>query len=154
MSLTLGLLLVLLLLPTQGQAPEKAKPPTKVEQEIIKLTNDARAKEKKPALTVNDLLMKAARQHAENMARLGQLTHVIDNKTPADRVKELGYEYAAVAENIAAGQRTPAEVLATWLNSEAHRTNILGEDYAEIGVAQVKSADGVLYYVQVFGKKQ
>jgi uncharacterized protein YkwD len=142
------------LLPTQDKAPEKIKPPTKVEQELIKLTNQARTKANKPALVVNDLLMKAARQHAEHMARVEQMNHVLDNKTPEDRVKAVGYEFHALAENIAAGTRTPAEAINFWLNSERHRENILGDDYADLGVAQARSAKGIYYYVEVFAKKQ
>lgn len=147
-----GLLVVLLPLSAQEKKPGQEKPPvpSKVEQEIVRLTNQARAKQNKPALKVNDVLMKAARMHAANMANQNQMEHVLDGKDASDRVKALGYEYAALAENIAAGQRTPAEVLAMWMNSEGHRSNILGEQYTEIGVAQVKGAKGY-YYVQVFG---
>ncbi len=154
---TLSLLgLALILAPgfaQEKQPPEKAKAPSKTEQEIIKLTNQARAKQQKSALRVNDLLMKAARQHAENMARQNQMSHVLDGKNPADRVKALGYEFSHVAENIAMGQRNAAEVMNMWMNSESHRSNLLGDDYTEIGVAVAKGAKG-LYYVQVFGTPQ
>src|SRR4029079_6734173 len=130
-------------------AQDKPQPPTKAELEIIKRTNQAREREKKPPLVVNDLLMKAARQHAANMVKQNQMSHDLDGKNASDRVKALGYEYAALAENIAMGQKSPAEVLTMWTNSESHKSNILG-DFTEIGVAQVKAGRGFAY-VQVFG---
>jgi uncharacterized protein YkwD len=135
----------------QDKRTDKAKEPTKAEQELVKLTNQARAKEKKPALKVNELLMKAARQHAENMAKQNQMSHILDGKDASNRIKELGYDYGAVAENIAAGERyTAAEVVGKWMNSEGHRSNILGDQYTEIGVAQFRTRAGVVYFVQVF----
>lgn len=145
--------LLVLLAPLRAQEkppPEKRKPPSKIEQEIVKLTNQVRAKQNKSALQINDLLMQAARHHAANMARQNQMSHVLDGKNPADRVKDAGYEYSYVAENVAMGQRTALEVMKMWMNSETHRGNILGENYTEIGVAAVKGPRG-LYFVQVFG---
>ena len=153
MPRTLGLIALLVVLtPIFAQDKPKASPPkptSKVELEIIKRTNEARAREKKPPLVLNDLLMKAARDHAANMVKQNLMSHDLDGKNASDRVKALGYEYAALAENIAMGQMSPADVLKMWMNSEGHRTNILGE-FTEIGVAQVKAAKGYAY-VQVFG---
>jgi uncharacterized protein YkwD len=75
----------------------------------------------------------------------------LDDKKPADRVKDAGYKYAAVGENVAWNQKNPAQVVEAWMNSEGHRANILKKEYEEIGVAVAKNAKGEPYWVQVFG---
>ncbi|MBR2085582.1 MAG: CAP domain-containing protein [Oscillospiraceae bacterium] len=57
--------------------------------------------------------------------------------------------YKCIAENIAAGQETPAVAVEWWMNSDAHRNNILNPDFRYIGVENV-SQDGVQYWTQIF----
>src|SRR5262245_17823641 len=80
---------------------------TAEEQAVIDLTNAERKKAEKDGkpldlkpLKMNPKLMDAARKHAENMAKQDKLEHVLDEKTPADRVKTAGYKYRACGENI------------------------------------------------------
>ena len=59
-----------------------------------------------------------------------------------------------VAENIAAGQQTAAEVVAGWLASPGHCANIMGPNFVHMGVSYVvnpKSRIGI-YWAQVFGR--
>ena len=42
--------------------------------------------------------------------------------------------YYNIAENIAMGQITPAEVVDAWMNSPGHRANILYPSFVYIGV--------------------
>ncbi len=58
---------------------------------------------------------------------------------------------AMVAENIAAGQRSASAVMDSWMNSEGHKANILGEDYTTIGIGCFYH-NGTYYWVQCFGK--
>jgi uncharacterized protein YkwD len=53
-------------------------------------------------------------------------------------------------ENVAYGQRDPAEVMRAWMNSPGHRANILNGRYSTIGVGVVVAASGQPYYTQVF----
>jgi uncharacterized protein YkwD len=126
---------------------------SKEEQGVIDLTNAERKKADLPPLKANPKLMAAARGHGENMAKQDKLDHVLDDKKPADRVKDAGYRYAAVGENVAWNQKDPAQVVEAWMNSEGHRANILKKEYEEIGVAVAKNAKGERYWVQVFGKQ-
>ena len=126
---------------------------SKEEQGVIDLTNAERKKADLPPLKANPKLMAAARGHGENMAKQDKLDHVLDDKKPADRVKDAGYRYAAVGENVAWNQKNPAQVVEAWMNSEGHRANILKKEYEEIGVAVAKNAKGEPYWVQVFGKQ-
>jgi len=133
-----------------GEKPELKL--SKDEQAIVDLTNAERKAAKLPALTANPQLMAAARSHALNMAKQEKLSHKLDDKEPADRVKDAGYDFGYVGENIAWNQDTPKEVLADWMKSKPHKENILNAEYTEIGVAVEKNKKGERYWVQVFGK--
>jgi uncharacterized protein YkwD len=138
-------------LAAEKESSEKLKL-TKEEQAVVKLTNDLRAKEKLPPLKVNALLTQAARAHSRNMAKQQKLEHVLDEKEPADRVKETGYQRALVAENIAGGRRLPPSgAFELWVDSKPHRANLLGEKFEEIGVGVARDDKGEVYYTQVFG---
>jgi uncharacterized protein YkwD len=125
------------------------------EQGVIDLTNAERkgAEKPLPPLKMNPKLMEAARKHAANMAAQEKMDHVLDGKNPADRATAAGYKWRAVGENVAAGQKTPKEVVKAWMDSPPHRENILNDAYNEIGVAVAKGKDGMLYWAQVFGKQ-
>ncbi|MFO0822058.1 MAG: CAP domain-containing protein [Gemmataceae bacterium] len=146
-----------LVLGAEGQTPKvnpKKKDELKLskdEQGVIDLTNAERKKADLPPLKADPLLMEAARSHAANMAKQNMLAHELDGKQPADRVKSTGYKYGYVGENVAWNQKTPAQVLESWMNSEGHKANILKKEYTEIGVAVAKNEKGEPYWVQVFG---
>jgi uncharacterized protein YkwD len=127
----------------------------KAREEILKLTNEARAKEKLPPLKMNPLLTKIANAHSANMAKQQKMEHVLDGKKPAQRVEEGGYDYSDTAENLAYSEDLSVpEVFEGWMKSKVHRENILGEPYRELGVGLARSAKGDVYYTQVFGTQQ
>jgi uncharacterized protein YkwD len=134
---------------------EKGKSEVKLsaeEQMILKLTNEARAKEKMAPLKPNSLLCEAARAHSANMARQHKMEHELDGKTPAQRVDATGYTWSRVGENIAYGLNTPIEtIFQGWMDSKGHRENILNDRYTEIGIG-LSGSRGEVYYTQVFGK--
>lgn len=107
---------------------------THLEDTVVRLTNQARAKARVPPLVINELLRQAARRHSVDMARRGFFSHNDpEGVTPFDRMRSHGYAHPA-AENIAGGQRRPHEVVHAWLNSPGHRANLLHPDITEIGV--------------------
>lgn len=122
---------------------------SKEEQEIFDLTNKERKAAGLKELTVNEKLFMAARAHSANMAKKDELNHELDCKGPAERLKDHGYAFSSLGENCAAGQRTPAEAVTSWMNSEGHKANILSE-HAEIGIGIAATADGKKYWTQVF----
>ena len=86
-----------------------------------------------PALVRDARLDRAAQLHAENMARQQKMVHVLDGRGVGARVCAEGVCRIGVAENIAAGQRSTADVMAAWMASPGHRANIQGR-YRFIGV--------------------
>jgi len=85
------------------------------------------------------------------MALKNYLGHDMDGQGPGGRLREVGYESAGWAENIAAGQQGAGEAVQSWMSSSGHRANILNPTYTEIGIGITTSAAGAAYYTQVFG---
>lgn len=86
-----------------------------------------------PALQRDARLDRAAQLHAENMARQGRMSHVLDGRGVGARVCAEGVCRIGVAENIAAGQRSTADVMTAWMASPGHRANVRG-NYRFVGV--------------------
>ena len=126
------------------------------EQRILDLTNQAREKEKLPALKINATLLKVARAHAANMAKQRLMEHVLDGKDPTDRVDKAGYDYRSVGENIGAGEKGASieALFKAWMESKVHHDNIVSPKYDEIGIGLAADEKGEVYYAQVFGKQR
>jgi uncharacterized protein YkwD len=143
-----------------SQAPPSVAAPTSIaltldEWAIVSQTNQARAEAGLPSLVVSESLQQAGRIHAENMARLNRFAHVLpESETPtlADRARVVGYDFAALGENLGFNYATPSLAVEGWLTSDGHRANLLSDEYTELGVAIARNAIGQPYYVQVFGR--
>jgi uncharacterized protein YkwD len=105
-----------------------------VEAEIISRTNAERSRHGQAPLLADMKLLASARQHAIWMTRNRRMQHTS----------------AAVAENIAMGQNSTAQVVRDWMNSPGHRANILNPQYRRIGVAAYRGTDGTIYWCQQF----
>lgn len=125
---------------------------TAEEQAVLDLTNKERARQGLAPLRPDPKLFAAARVHSANMARLERLAHDLEGKGPGERLRDAGYQSAGWGENCAAGQRTAAEAMASWMSSDGHRGNILNGNYTEIGIGVVASSRGGLYWTQVFAR--
>ncbi|UCH74834.1 MAG: hypothetical protein JSU82_02990 [Rhodospirillales bacterium] len=107
-------------------------------EEVVRLTNAERRKRGLGPLMRNRDLTRSAQFHAEFMARNDCFAHRCPKEPAlAQRARNAGYRYRGVAENIAAGSPTPAEVVRGWMESPGHRANILHPDMREIGIGYV-----------------
>lgn len=123
-----------------------------MQDEVVTLTNVQRRNNGCGELTANADLRTAMRLHVQEVSQHDglYLSHVSDDgRTFVQRAAAQGYTEAG-AENIARGQRTPAEVVQGWMNSEGHRRNIVNCDLQAIGVG-VALGDGTLVWGQLFG---
>lgn len=126
------------------------------ETKVLALTNDERAKAGCGPLKPNAALTKSAAAHAADMVDQHYFAHdSLDGRSPFDRMKAAGFTGGAMAENIAVGYKTPADVVRGWMNSAGHRKNILNCTYTMLGVGydpgQVKPDLGNGSWVQNFG---
>ena len=127
-------------------------PVTSQEQEVIDLVNQQRAANGCGALAANPQLMTAARLHSQDQAAHRKMSHDgSDGSTLAQRVSRAGYPGGNLAENVAYGYETPADVMDGWMHSDGHRRNILNCTYRDIGVGVAEGSDGRLYWTQDFG---
>jgi len=117
--------------------------------------DDKISKAAKEVLAGNDDLIAAARDHSEWMNDNDEFSHDEGNKDPGDRMADAGYAFSGNwtwGENIAARfeSRNIDDALATELIIQSHadlfidknypgrghRTNILSEDFQEVGIGQ------------------
>lgn len=75
-----------------------------------------------------------------------------DGRTPWSFVEEAGYRYRLVAENIAQGPSPAPRRHQLWMNSPAHRANILNPNFTETGVGIARVPDGNVV-VQLFAAR-
>jgi len=102
-------------------------------------------------LKVNTKLSGVAEKKAEDMRDRNYFSHTSPTYgSPFDMMKQFGISYSSAGENIAKGQRTPADVMNGWMNSPGHKANILNSSYTEIGVGYVTDSNGTTYWVQHF----
>ncbi|HEV7279561.1 MAG TPA: CAP domain-containing protein [Pirellulaceae bacterium] len=147
----------------EGERPE---PPKSADLEatvggIIERSNAFREREGREPLDVDQTLQKTAQDFADYMAETDRYGHQADGRTPSQRAKAHGYDYAIVLENIAftydsRGYEAPAlaeKFVQGWIESPPHRENLLDPDVTEIGAGVAVSESTQHYYaVQMFGR--
>ena len=122
------------------------------EQELLRRTNQEREKAGAPALEWNQWLTQAARQHAQEMARRGGLSHRFEGEPSLrDRLAATPLRFDASAENLAFGDEVD-DIHRGWMNSPGHRANILNPKYNAIGIAVVRRGK-YLYAAQNFAHR-
>jgi uncharacterized YkwD family protein/spore coat assembly protein SafA len=122
-----------------------------IENEVARLTNQERAKYGLPPLQIDWQLARVARYKSVDMRDKNYFQH--DSPTygsPFTMMKNFGISYRTAGENIAAGQRTPQEVVNAWMNSPGHRANILNKNFTHIGVGYAKGGSYGHYWTQMF----
>lgn len=100
---------------------------------VLDLVNQARAEEGLHPLQFDSRLQKAAHTRAKELVQ--DFSHFRpDGSSVFSVFDEINLSNVYRAENIADGQATPEEVVASWLKSPGHRKNIMGKDYQYIGI--------------------
>ena len=151
---SLSILLACLSIVALARAP---LPATEFSERVVELVNAERAKASVAPLAVNSQLTESARRYAGYLGEAGFFSHVgPDGSTLVTRNIAAGYRDPTwLGENIAAGYWSPESVVAAWMESLAHRSNILDPNFAEIGVATVfvPCSPYGRYWVQEFGRR-
>ncbi|MBC9730293.1 CAP domain-containing protein [Streptomyces sp. TRM68367] len=120
--------------------------------DVIDLTNRERARAGLPALAADTALTAAAQAHSADMVARDFYSHTApDGSKPWDRAAAAGASRRSIGENIACGQRSPAEVVEGWMNSPGHRANILKPDFTHIGIGFAGGGRAGTYWTQLFG---
>ena len=119
-------------------------------KEIIELVNLERTKNNLQPLSTKSEINQIAEQRAEELAELFSDEHTRPDGRGYDTIiTDYGLEYSYVGENIAEGNVSVDEIMNEWLNSPAHRANILSPNYENMGVGIYEKGDEK-YWVQFF----
>jgi uncharacterized protein YkwD len=123
-----------------------ATPANATKRQIVRATlcelNRERAHHGLRGLKLNKRLARAARRHAQDMARRNYFSHdTLGGGSFVDRIRREGYLKGArtwtVGENLAWGSHghsRPVMIMRMWMNSPGHRANILSASFREIGI--------------------
>ena len=122
-----------------------------LQKKVISIVNQNRKKKGLEALTMDEKLMKAAQDRAKELTK--SFSHTRPNGTSCFTIFEK-YKITPTAsgENIAAGQRSAAAVMDSWMNSPGHKGNIMNNRFKKIGVGLVIVPNDMYsyYWVQMF----
>lgn len=119
-----------------------------IRNEVIRLVNVERQKNGLKPLTENKSLSRVAQYKTFDMHDLEYCEHISPTfGSPFEMMHEFGITYMSAGENLAAGFKTPAKVVDAWMNSPAHRANILQKAFSEIGIGYVEEGH---YWTQMF----
>lgn len=140
----------------------------RLELAIHERVNEARVERGLDPLAFDTDLREIARFHSEDMAERGYFNHTSpDGDTLEDRYDQFGYDcrvpagtfqYKSGGENLFKYQSSASisdeeladQVVEGWLNSPAHRRNLLDEDWRREGIGVATASDGTIYVTQNF----
>lgn len=126
-----------------------------LEQQAFFILNEKRLSKGLEPLKWNENLARVARMHSLNMAQFSFFSHAgTDGSMVNNRADALGISHwRSIGENIAfnRGFKKPSEsACEQWMQSPAHRENILDGRWKETGIGIAQAADGTYYFTQVF----
>ena len=138
----------------------------RVSASVLCFMNAMRANDGLPALRENQQLEDASVKHSQDMVNRKFFAHdTPDGVDVVARLRAIGYVPRAgdwvVGENLAWGSgalATPRAIVQAWMDSPAHRENLLSPDYREVGLGIVlgvpaRDADGGATFTTDFGTK-
>lgn len=119
--------------------------------QVADIVNQERDANGLSSLSYDSSLARLAQLKAEDMAKNNYFSHQSPTYGSAfDMMKTYGVSYRSAGENIARGQKTPAAVMDSWMNSSGHKANILSSSYSSIGVGYAVDSSGRACWVQMF----
>jgi uncharacterized protein YkwD len=126
-----------------------------LERQVFDLINKTRAENGDEPLVWSDRAAAVAREHSADMASNKYFSHRgTDGSMVDDRAERVGLtNWQAIGENIAfvGGVPNPAEfTVARWMESPAHRSNLLDKRWTESAIGVALRPDGTIYFTQVF----
>lgn len=123
---------------------------TEEEQEVLDLINEQRKQYGLSELKAYSELQRVAKLKAEDIVNNNYFSHTSPTfGTPFEMLKKEGITYKFAGENLA-GNETGIKAVNAWMNSPAHKDNILDSDYEYTGICVVDSQIYGKVYVQLF----
>lgn len=127
---------------------------------LLDSTNQQRATNGQAALGLNGQLNSAAQTKANDMATRGYWSHnTPEGQEPWIFFEQAGYSYQKAGENLAYGFTTSNDTVTGWMNSPAHKANMLDSAFLEVGFGYAnnenyQSSGQQTIVVAMYGKPQ
>lgn len=125
--------------------------------DILTLTNQDRAANGLPPLTLNQTLNNAAAANAQYMFAKDYWAHFApDGTSPWYFFQQAGYNYEYAGQNLARGFVNPTDLEQAWMASPEHRSNILSSHYTDVGFAVEEgtlTGEDTVLVVEMFGNQ-
>ncbi len=122
---------------------------------VVQLTNHDRAKNNLSPLSTSSVLEAAAKLKAEDMVKNKYFAHTSPaGITPWYWFDQAGYRFIYAGENLAINYNDSEIVEKAWLDSPAHRANIMHTNFTEMGVAVatgIYNGNQTTFVVEMFG---
>ena len=110
-------------------------------ESVTAMMNVYRSEAGLPPLRIHPKLTRAAEARMQDMIDGEWWNHESpDGTSPFIWLTSVDYDYAFAAENLAAGFETAPVLVEAWMESPGHRSNILGVQYAECGIAIIEGS--------------
>ena len=106
-----------------------------MEEEVVRLVNEERAKYGLQPLQIDERLMQVAKLKSKDMFDNNYYEHTSPiYGSPFEMLKGFNISYNIAGENIHHHKQNAKSVVEDWLNSQGHRENILNNNFKYIGV--------------------
>ena len=113
------------------------------EREFVSLTNSTRSSRGVGTMRVDSELTGIARRWSAKMASENRLSH---NPNLGAEVRQ---DWEKLGENVGTGDN-PSQIHDAFMNSPAHRANILDGEFTHVGIGVERGADGRVWVTEVF----
>jgi uncharacterized protein YkwD len=127
-----------------------------LEQQCLAEVNRHRETRGLDSLELSDDLLEIARYYSRRMAEEKFFSHTDpQGRTVRQRVSDAGITWRVLGENLAysSGYTNPvAASINGWMDSEGHRRNILDPAYRKTAIGAWNSADGTVFFTEIFLK--
>lgn len=123
---------------------------TEEENKTLELINEYRQENGLEELKPFFELEQVSKLKAEDIVENNYFSHTSPTLgTPFEMLKNNGIDYIIAGENLA-GNQTPQKAVEAWINSPAHRDNILEEKFKYTGISVIESPIYGKVFVQLF----
>jgi uncharacterized protein YkwD len=113
-------------------------------RDLINCTNIQRKNNNLAELNLNSKLNNAAQAKVNDMVKRDYWAHTLpDGQQPWVFIASAGYQYKTAGENLAYGFDNGADITTGWMNSPAHRENMLNPKFTEVGFGSAYSPNFV-----------
>lgn len=127
-----------------------------LEQQCLDEVNRHREMRGLGRLEMSEELLGVARYYSRRMAEEKFFSHTDpEGRTVRQRVSDAGITWRVLGENLAYSNGYSNPVAASmngWMDSDSHRRNILDPSYRKTAVGAWISADGIVYFTEIFLK--